>query len=85
MLMLDQISNETDKVYTFLRGLLRFTAGSVRMHKPNTLQEYAVRTIKYVKGTVKYASRQKPSGQSDCRSVHCFIHHPQHGPCASLR
>ena len=39
LLILAQISNETDKVYTFLRGLRRFTAGSVRMHKPNTLQE----------------------------------------------
>jgi Retrotransposon gag protein len=37
--ILAQISNETDKVYTFLRGLRRFTAGSVRMHKPNTRQE----------------------------------------------
>jgi Retrotransposon gag protein len=39
LLIFAQMSNETDKVYTFLRGLRRFTAGSVRMHKPNTLQE----------------------------------------------
>jgi SUMO ligase MMS21 Smc5/6 complex component len=32
-------SNETDKVYTFLRRLRRFNTGSVRMHKPNTIQE----------------------------------------------
>jgi tRNA nucleotidyltransferase/poly(A) polymerase len=37
--ILAQISNETDKIYTFLRGLRRCTAGSVRLHKPNTLQE----------------------------------------------
>jgi hypothetical protein len=37
--ILAQISNETDKMYTFLRGLRKFTAGYVRMHKPNTLQE----------------------------------------------
>jgi Retrotransposon gag protein len=30
-------SNETDKCYNFLRGLRMFTAGCVRMHKPNTL------------------------------------------------
>jgi hypothetical protein len=38
-IILAHISNETDKKYTFLRGLWRFTAGSVRMHKTNTIQE----------------------------------------------
>jgi hypothetical protein len=36
-IILAQIYN--DKEYTFLRGLRRFTLRSVRMHKPNTLQE----------------------------------------------
>jgi hypothetical protein len=39
LIILAQIFNETDKLYTFSRGLRRFTAGSVRMHEPNTLQE----------------------------------------------
>jgi Ty3 transposon capsid-like protein/Zinc knuckle len=39
LLILAHISNETDEAYNFLCGLRRFTAGSVRMHKPNTLQE----------------------------------------------
>jgi Retrotransposon gag protein len=39
LLILAQISNETDKLFTFLRGLRKFTAGSVHMDKPNTLQE----------------------------------------------
>jgi hypothetical protein len=39
LLILAQITTESDKVYAFIRGLRRFTAGSVRMHKPNTLIE----------------------------------------------
>jgi Retrotransposon gag protein len=39
LFIMAQITNESDKVYAFIRGLRRFTAGSVRMHKPGTLIE----------------------------------------------
>jgi hypothetical protein len=39
LLIMAQITNESDKVYAFIRGLRRFTAGSIRMHKPSTLIE----------------------------------------------
>jgi hypothetical protein len=34
-----QITYESDKVYAIIRELRRFTAGSIRMHKPSTLIE----------------------------------------------
>jgi hypothetical protein len=40
LLILAQISNEMDISYTFIRGLRRLTAAYVRMHNPNTVQEY---------------------------------------------
>jgi hypothetical protein len=37
-LIMAQITNESDKVQAFIRGLRRFTR-SIRMHKPSTLIE----------------------------------------------
>jgi hypothetical protein len=47
-----------DEMYTFLRGLRRFTAGSVRMHKPNTLQE-AVRLVLEFEAAFKRSNSQR--------------------------
>jgi hypothetical protein len=47
LLILAQISNKSDKVYTFRRGLRRFTAGYVRRHNPNALQEAIRRSLEF--------------------------------------
>jgi hypothetical protein len=68
--ILAQISNETDKVYTFLRGLRRFTAGYVRMHKPNTLQEYVRLALE-----LETAFKENDSKRGLKRSNESGIHH----------
>jgi hypothetical protein len=65
-----QIFNETDEVYTFLCGLLRFTAVAVRMQNPNTLQEAIRITLEFeaaFKGNVPQRGLKR-SNESD-------IHH----------
>jgi Ty3 transposon capsid-like protein len=64
LLILAQISNETDKVYTFLCGLRRFTAGSVRMHRPNTLQE-AIRLALEFEAAFKGSDSQRGCKRSN--------------------
>jgi Ty3 transposon capsid-like protein len=69
LLILAQISNEADKVYTFLRGLGRFTAGSVCMHKPNTLQE-AIRLALEFEAAFKGSNSQRGFKRSNESGSH---------------
>jgi Ty3 transposon capsid-like protein len=69
LLILAQISNETVKVYTVLRGLRRFTAGFLRMHKPNTLQE-AIRLALEFEAAFKGINSQRGFKRSnECGSI----------------
>jgi hypothetical protein len=59
-----QITNESDKVYASIRGLWRFTAGSVRLHKPSPFIE-AMSLAAEFEGAFKGDSAPKGSRAAD--------------------
>jgi len=63
LMIMAQMRDEDDKVYAFIRGLRRFTAGSVRMHKPTTLIE-AMRLAAEFEGAFRGSGSQKSSKRS---------------------
>jgi hypothetical protein len=60
MLIMAQITNESDKEYAIIWGLQRFTAESIRMHKPSTLIEAMSLTAEF-EGAFKCNSAPKGS------------------------